>query len=249
MKLHTVTITGADDSTDIQELVDLSAEFPFVEWGILVSKKEEGNYRFPSRKWIDSFGKAVADHKLKVAMHLCGRWSRDFCVGNLDFSELPSVSTFSQRIQINTWGYNYADSQAVMFEWPMQGDQSSKCFIFQWTLVGEMLTINARDKGYVVSGLFDGSGGQGRLPTVGWPSSRHFPFPMGYAGGLGPDNVAEQLRQIMSNSRESIFDTWIDMEKRVRTDDNSQLDISRVRRVLQLVADTKYTNLSARPNG
>jgi hypothetical protein len=33
MNLHTVTITGADDSTDINELVALSAVFPFVEWG------------------------------------------------------------------------------------------------------------------------------------------------------------------------------------------------------------------------
>lgn len=244
MKLHTVTITGADDSTNIQHLIDLSLEFPFVEWGILVSKKEEGNYRFPSRDWIDRFGKAVKAHNLKVAMHLCGRWSRNFCVGDLDFAELPSVANFAQRIQINTWGYNYADSRKVKFDWPIEGDRSSKCFIFQWTLLGEMLSNDARGKGYFVSGLFDGSGGQGRLPSLNWPSSRFFPFPMGYAGGLGPDNVAEQLHQIMYNSRESKFDTWIDMEKRVRTEDDSQLDISQVRRVLAQIADTEYLNQS-----
>lgn len=247
MKLHTVTITGADDSTDIQQLVDLSAEFPFVEWGILVSKKEEGNSRFPTREWIDRFGKSADDHNLKVGMHLCGRWSRDFCVGKLDFVELPSVANFAQRIQINTWGYNYADSRPVMFDWPLAGDRSSKCFIFQWTLVGEMLTNNALDKGYLVSGLFDGSGGHGLLPSLGWPSSRYFPFPMGYAGGLGPENISEQLRQIMYYSKASTFDAWIDMEKRVRTEDDSQLDISRVRRVLEHIAGTEYLNQTTLP--
>lgn len=241
MKLHTVTITGADDSTDIKQLVDLSAEFSFVEWGVLVSKKEEGNYRFPSRAWIDGFGKAAADHRLKVAMHLCGRWSRDFCIRCLDFTDLPSVADFAQRIQINTHGYNYSDSRQVDFDWPLQ-DLKSKWFIFQWTPVGEMLSNSARGKEYQVSGLFDRSGGNGILPTLGWASSRYFPFPMGYAGGLGPDNVVEQLHQIMYHSRESQFDTWIDMEKRVRTEDDSQLDLARVRRVLERVAESDYLN-------
>jgi hypothetical protein len=31
MMLRTVTITGAADDTDIEILIDLSAEFPFVE--------------------------------------------------------------------------------------------------------------------------------------------------------------------------------------------------------------------------
>lgn len=52
--LERVTITGADDSTDISQLVELSQEFPFVEWGILVSRRSEGGPRFPSREWIDA---------------------------------------------------------------------------------------------------------------------------------------------------------------------------------------------------
>jgi hypothetical protein len=45
--LERVTITGADDSTSIDEMLALSRRFPFVEWGILVSKRHEGSYRFP----------------------------------------------------------------------------------------------------------------------------------------------------------------------------------------------------------
>ena len=34
----TVTITGADDSIQPSQLLDLQKEFPFVEWGILLSR-------------------------------------------------------------------------------------------------------------------------------------------------------------------------------------------------------------------
>ncbi|MHB1675039.1 MAG: hypothetical protein ACYCSP_12405 [Acidobacteriaceae bacterium] len=50
MKLETVTITGADDSTDIVELAELSEEFPFVEWGILISARaRKADFAFPQR--------------------------------------------------------------------------------------------------------------------------------------------------------------------------------------------------------
>ena len=38
MTLNRVTITGADDFTEPKDLVELSEEFPFVEWAILLSQ-------------------------------------------------------------------------------------------------------------------------------------------------------------------------------------------------------------------
>ena len=34
--LQTVTLTGADDSVNPEDLIAISKEFPFVEWGILI---------------------------------------------------------------------------------------------------------------------------------------------------------------------------------------------------------------------
>ena len=62
--LNKVTITGADDETPIVALIELSAKFPFVEWGILVSLKSEGGPRFPSRVWMDAFSTAAAEKVL-----------------------------------------------------------------------------------------------------------------------------------------------------------------------------------------
>jgi hypothetical protein len=38
MRLKTVTITGADDAVDPEELLQIQQRYPFVEWGILLSR-------------------------------------------------------------------------------------------------------------------------------------------------------------------------------------------------------------------
>jgi hypothetical protein len=47
-----ITITGADDQVDPRELAMLSAEFPFVEWGILMSESRAGTSRYPGQTWM-----------------------------------------------------------------------------------------------------------------------------------------------------------------------------------------------------
>lgn len=53
--LRRVTLTGADDTVSPHELAALSARYPFVEWGILVSRcpPEHGRHRFPSLPWLE----------------------------------------------------------------------------------------------------------------------------------------------------------------------------------------------------
>jgi hypothetical protein len=72
--LTRVTITGADDSTQFEDLSALSKEVPFVEWGILVSTNRGGGYRFPSDRWMTEFAQWARLEKWNVAMHVCGLW-------------------------------------------------------------------------------------------------------------------------------------------------------------------------------
>ncbi len=237
MQLHTVTITGADDATDINDLVALSADFPFVEWGILVSKSQDAGIRFPSCGWINRFGTAARQHDLKAAMHVCGSWVSDLLKDEFRCAELPSVVDWAQRIQINSWGRPLRSSND--FHWSAAG-ASSKWFIFQWSPVGECIAKRAREKGHAASGFFDRCGGQGKSPD-NLPSPHTTGFPMGFAGGLGPDNVLGELQKIRAASGEIETTAWIDMEGRVRTEDESKLDMSRVRSVLEQVALSDFT--------
>ena len=51
--LNRVTFTGVDDKTNIDDLVYLAEKYPFVEFGILVSKNNSNNGKcFSSKKNI-----------------------------------------------------------------------------------------------------------------------------------------------------------------------------------------------------
>lgn len=107
MLLCTVTITGAADDTDIEIPIDLSAEFPFVEWGILISKSQEASGRFPSCKWMEEFSLAATNHRLHVSTHLCGQWVRNLLLRRLNWNDVPPIYTLSNCVQINTHGRSH----------------------------------------------------------------------------------------------------------------------------------------------
>lgn len=121
---------------------------------------------------------------------------------------------------------------------------NGKRFIFQSDGVNDNLANAMHSHDVPVAALFDTSGGTGSLPGT-WPTLRP-EFPFGFAGGLGPDNVLAQLDQINKVCSDD-FPTWIDMETRVRVEDNSALDMAKVRNVLQFVKDSGW--LQVRSNG
>lgn len=55
---------------------------------------------------------------------------------------------------------------------------------------------------------------------------------IGYAGGIGPDNVEGKLRTLLEHPTDDKF--WIDMETRVRTED--WFDLDKVEQVLEICA-------------
>ena len=76
-----------------------------------------------------------------------------------------------------------------------------------------------------ISVLFDSSGGKGRLLEK-WPNSIEN---CGYAGGLAPDNVKEQLCLINSLVGKNV-PIWIDAESSLRGYD--QFDLGKVEEFL-----------------
>lgn len=227
MKCTGVTITGADDSTDIGQLVEWSKRFPFVEWGILVSASREGSARFPSRPWISAFATAVGENMLQASTHLCGRWVRSLLIGELNWNEVPVIARVAQRVQINTHAVIHAVSAEMFRNLDLLG---RKQFIFQADGVNANHAPACIGKGIDAAILFDTSGGAGEVPGS-WPA-QHESVPCGYAGGLGPHNVVQQLAKIEAATTRPY---WIDMERRVRVEDDSRLDDVAVVSVLEQV--------------
>lgn len=224
MKLKYCSITGADDETNVDDLNAIAADFPFVEWAILLLPVRAGQPRFPTAEWIQNFSKHYKGHH--TAMHLCDGGFLGFIRGEHDILDL--MSGF-QRIQLNLkFGdvegrYDPAELVARVRENPQHQ------FIIQYTKdKAGLLPLLSDVPNHAV--LFDESAGRGISPDS-WdaPLSGHF---CGYAGGMNPDNVQNNIDMIEKIANGHT--TWIDMETGVRTDDHFDLD--KVRRVLRIVA-------------
>jgi len=243
--LTRVTITGADDTVSVDQLLDLQEKHPFVEWGILISQSHQSQLapRFPSAQWLEEVRYLGLTGKLKLSLHVCGRWTRDMLTGG---STMPYnyVHGFD-RIQLNfhaedapcrieglsacvRYYGDYAPNAKRQFIFQIDGSGGNKHFtdLHQYWEGGEKLDAVP---------LFDVSGGKGIVPAS-WPSAAYRSAGKlmchGYAGGLGPHNLGEQLPKISAAAGDA--DYWVDMETHVRSSDDKTFDVAKAAAALEI---------------
>lgn len=229
-----VTFTGADDSITAQAILDVAKDYPDTEWGILFGADDGGSRRFPSRGWIETNLPKLKG--LNLSAHLCGRWVYDLVLRG-DFTWLyhypDEITSLFKRVQINFHGQNFG-SEALSFHPRIAAEDYQ--FIFQDDEVN--LHIAGDLGGTKNVRLHDMSHGSGALPKEGvWPK-RTFKEYVGYAGGLGPDNIQAQLKLIEAAAQPEVYGPyWIDMETKVRSVRDSIFDMKKVRTVCEKVWD------------
>ena len=114
-QISLVTVTGADDSVDPKDLIDIHNKFPFVEFGLLVAPDFFGGNRWPSLKWIAEFKKLCIGTSVKVAGHICGTWVQDIYNGVWPKDEIPlELASLAKRWQLNTHGIEHKYSPEFM---------------------------------------------------------------------------------------------------------------------------------------
>jgi hypothetical protein len=249
-----VTCTGVDERTSLDDLHRMSGQFPFAEWGVLVSKAKTGQEReprYPPLPWIKElvdmkrgygrfadFGRA----RVRLSMHLCGVLAREFLAGDWDgLREFlrPAGADLDDfdRIQLNVAP---AMADAAFKVDPMatarpilerrlamkQPDGFPQIIVQTQGAPGRRLVRDLMSLGIKASCLNDHSGGRGEVPKD-WPIGGSEGVLTGFAGGLGPDNAAGHLDTIRMVSPAR---AWIDAESGLRTDD--RFDASKARRFL-----------------
>lgn len=225
VNIHCVTVTGADDSIMASELLDVSKQYPFVEWGILFSPDRFGSPRFPSKRWLDDIADVAVDGQLALSAHLCGRFARAALSADWAWQRaVGSAAWLYGRVQINCGNNHYPSLGPMLREWP-----TTQRVIVQCSAKNEYWVGGAYRDGARFDILYDGSGGNGINPSR-WPRADTTAL-YGYAGGLGPDNVIDQLPCISEAADGRSF--WIDMETKVRSHDNQLFDLAKVMRVLK----------------
>lgn len=227
---HTITFTGIDNHTSVNQLAEVENMFPnlHIEWGVLISETKAGQGRFPSIEKITEFNQSGKE--LSLSAHICGSLTRNICLGDWSGLKKYDFSNFL-RMQIN-----------------FSHDQKTKEFFDSLNNVENLprLIAQVRDFNdpviwgeYPFHALLDRSGGRGIL-NENWEKapkllSGNF---IGYAGGLNADNIQSELTKIYDAAGDCPF--WIDMESGVRTDD--VFDLSKVISVLNKINEWKLSN-------
>jgi hypothetical protein len=242
MPLTRVTITGADDSVTPHSLFTISQAYPFVEWGILSSfaRGRFGAPRSPSLTWIkDLQAMASSDGSIvmppALSLHLCGLWVREFLRG--DNCVPAMLFEHFQRVQLNFGGEQHMTEPDPERFAAALVPFGARQLIFQIDGVrGADYLEEVGEWGNIPLDcvpLFDRSHGTGETPSV-WPAPyllSDYPA-YGYAGGLGPHNLAEQLPRILDVVGD--VDIWIDLETHVRSDNDKRFDLEKVIACLEI---------------
>lgn len=215
-----LSITGADNLVDVNQLKNLVNQYPDLELAILYFPEKENINRNPGFIWRLNFFDNIP--KNNTAIHLCGEKVFNIILSNefettLLFKELQKT----QRIQININArkdiFNNEDIHKIYkkllshgFEIILQYHERSKFWILPF------LNDNASNKIHI---LLDSSLGKGIAPekfTI--PEELiQFNLPIGFAGGLNPQNIDVIHEQIKLFN---LANYWLDLESGVRTDNN-----------------------------
>ncbi len=204
-----ITLTGIDSRTDIARLPDVGGEYS-LEYAILISRTKEGKEpRYPSYIRAAQMLNQLQDTH-SMAAHLCGAPAREILAGQVP-QELDWLRAgLVDRIQIN------ANEKDTLKGWATATQiliDRGITPIFQW----RRDTWPTFMDGKGVDVLLDRSGGRG-LVEQNWPPRGSYKGNIGYAGGLGPDNLP--LGLIKDAGKPTTTDSvWIDMESNLRTDD------------------------------
>lgn len=221
MKLRTITFTGVDEWTDVDQLEKLYRKYPMIEFGVLLSTdhKENGN-RFPDPAILERF----EGRRIPLSAHLCGDLARKAIKNNFDPARNVCGGRFNlfTRCQLNVSTFSKIPKEFVL-DIPEEVEE----VIIQQSS-DSMEFLDSTEPNSRLTLLFDNSGGRGLYtPFNPVPTD----LKVGYAGGLNIDNIEHTIFLIEMDEDSGPY--WLDMESSVRTDD--KFDLDKVKAIMEKV--------------
>lgn len=237
MILKYITCSGANEHTNIDDLLALAKEYPMMEIGIQVSDKKvmENPARFD---WIAALHEKVVAQKLapNIAMHVNGNWVQQFASRAM----IPELDYFLnlcngrkrwlvKRLQINFLIDNDYRIEFGRFCQAMT-DCAARPIVLPYNEKNAVFIHRLHDKSMKFDCLYDSSHGEGVLP-------QQLQAPVfkdrlqGYSGGLSAENVAEQLQKLSHVVKPKCV-IYIDAEGKLKGNDG-HLDLQKCKAYIE----------------
>lgn len=222
MKIKYITCSGANEFTDIDGMFNLYQQFPKIEFGIQVSQRKcyENSPRF---QWLQILRSEIFARKvsLPLALHLNQSWVEGFCFNEIPYEleELLSYCSFDdapifKRIQLNFKIGRDKTPQLELLEKMISNFPYLRFILSYNENNADFIQQIYQRKRVEFDCLFDESFGEGVLPE-----NRKAPafddILQGYAGGISPQNVTDELSKIAQNVPEDAS-VFIDAEGQLK---------------------------------
>ena len=214
------------EHNDIDEIISLGKKYPMAEFAIQAHPSKFSQY-MSRYTWFDTLVHAARVNKMNLAMHVNAEYRTELCRGNVPYSLRRLWENWHDdhtyvigRVQVNINGGNdkfefYADKVADIIR-----TYSGIKFIFQYAPAQYERIRQLAKQNVPFALLYDVSGGEGKLSRDSWGGIILPAHQTGYAGGLSPDNVVENLNYI-NTLLPANYDTWIDAEGKLKSPDDN----------------------------
>lgn len=243
-----VFLTGVDEHTRLWELKRLTEKYPQVVWGVLFSKgragmiPENNDVRYPSMKFIENLTTFIDEHNMYdyFGLHICGKSVRDFIYADKNVRDIASYFSVIQ-LNFRHEAYPLEDIKSSLMRFSNRLPKTQ--FVTQYNEHNLELWKKLHYPNIGHTALIDFSGGNGIVANAK-ESIDNFPGKdvtrFGFAGGIGLDNVESILQDIKAIKTNRQRQIWIDMETKIRT--YGQLDLDICEKILE-VHQNYATNL------
>lgn len=224
MKLRYITCSDPREHNSKSSIIKL-VRIPHTEIAVQChpSKMSDG---MPRNVWFKDLLRETMQisRTINLAIHINSEWANDICVhGKIPETILEWIKLEKhgkpviKRIQLNmpkeTADNINPDYMAAIISWEFPKQE----FIFQYNDNTKNAVEKLHNSMIQFSLLFDASGGRGVAPKS-WEKPIYESHPMGYSGGISPDNVIGNLNQINKLVAPD-SEIWIDAEGKLKSSD------------------------------
>ncbi|MBO4745748.1 MAG: hypothetical protein J5613_01605 [Alphaproteobacteria bacterium] len=244
MILEKITCSDMREYNSIDDIVAVGKRWPMAEFAIQAHPSKFSSH-MPRYEWFWELMQQCMNNDVNLAMHVNSQWRTMLAHGKIP-AEINDILKIKRnngksmigRVQININGgdekyHFYAHKVAdIIRAYP------DIEFIFQYTTKQKNRARALNKTGVPFSLLYDESGGCGKSPDE-WHAPVMENHKMGYSGGLSPENIADNLKNI-SAQLPNDYKTWIDAEGNLKDPYTKQFDIVRA---VQYIQNAYFWNL------
>lgn len=238
--LNLISFTGADDATNVDQLValDQQSKLP-IEWALLILQEKEGQARNPTAETRTKIRKAVKH----CAAHLCGELAfKQLAREDQLYGRTPLIDELKtyDRVQVNINARKQTFSPASVYKiYEILHLRGIKTIFQYYDEAAEGIDLfMEQHPNKLHHVLFDASKGKGVTPSD-WPIPFYIDY-CGYAGGINDLNAAAVHASVQSKYDAiglSEQPYWLDMESGIRT--SNKLDIDKCWKVVEALQPTQ----------